>query len=101
MKVKKGDTVLIIAGKDRGKKGKIIKSLPKEEKIVVEGVNLVKKHQKPKKSGEKGQMVSLPAAIHISNAKIVCSGCGKATRTGYKIEGDKKYRICKKCGQTI
>lgn len=101
MKVKKGDNVLIISGKDRGKTGKILKAFPKEAKILVEGVNLKKKHVRPKKEGEKGQIVSLPAAIDISNAKIICSKCGKAARVGYKTEKDIKSRICKKCGQAI
>jgi len=101
MKIKKGDTVLIISGKDKGKKGKVFKVLPKENKILVESVNLRKKHQRPKKSGEKGQIITMSAPIDASNAKIICSKCGKAARVGYKIVGEKKYRICKKCGQEI
>lgn len=101
MKVKKGDNVLIIAGKDRGKTGKILKALPKEAKILVEGVNMKKKHVKPRREGEKGQIVSLPAVIDISNAKIICPKCGKAARVGYKTEKDTKSRICKKCGGVI
>ncbi len=101
MKLKKGDTVLIISGKDRGRKGKIIDSLPKKGKIVVEGINLRKKHVKAKRSGEKGQIVTMPAPMNISNVKIICSKCGKGTRVGYKVENNKKYRICKKCKQEI
>lgn len=101
MKIHKGDTVLIISGKDKGKKGKILKVLPKENKILVESVNLKKKHQRPKKSGEKGQVITKPAPIDASNVKIICSKCGKAARLGYKIVGEKKYRTCKKCGQEI
>lgn len=101
MKIHKGDTVLIISGKDKGKKGKVLKVLPKENKILVESVNLRKKHQKPRKSGEKGQVITKPAPIDASNAKIICSKCGKAARLGYKIVGEKKYRICKKCDQEI
>ena len=104
MKIKKGDTVLIISGKDKNKKGKVLEALSKERKILVEGVNLVKKHQKPKKTGEKGQIIQLPKPIDISNAKLICSKCGKPARVGYKIiTGTKnqksKIRICKKCGQ--
>jgi len=99
VKIKKGDQVLIISGKDRGKKGKVLKVLPKERRVVVEGVNLRKKHQKPKKTGEKGQVLTLPGPIDISNVKIICSKCGKTTRIGYEMMGDKKIRICKKCGQ--
>ena len=106
MKFKKGDNVLIITGKDKGRTGKIMKSLPKELKVLVEGMNLRKKHVKPKKQGEKGQVVSIPTPIDISNIKIVCPKCGKATRIGFKIsasaiEKDIKKRVCKKCNQEI
>jgi len=101
MKVKKGDNVLIIAGKDKGRTAKILKSLPKEGKILVEGINLKKKHVRPKREGEKGQIVQVPAPITVSNVKIVCPKCGKATRVGYRIEGGNKQRICKKCKQEI
>lgn len=101
MKICKGDIVLIISGKDRGRKGKVIKALPKKGKIVVEGINLRKKHVRPKKSGEKGQIITVPAPLDVSNLKLVCPKCGKVTRIGYKIEGKKKYRICKKCKQEI
>lgn len=100
-KIKKGEQVIIISGKYRGKKGKVLRVLPKEKKIAVEGVNLAKKHVRPKKSGEKGQVVEMPLPLHISNVKLICSKCGKATRVGYKFEGEKKYRVCKKCGQKI
>jgi large subunit ribosomal protein L24 len=101
MKIKKGDRVLIISGKDRGRKGKVLKVFPKERKILVEGINLVKKHQRPRRSGEKGQIIQLPKPIDVSNAKLICSKCGKATRVGHKIVEGKKFRICKKCGQEI
>jgi len=101
MRVKKGDTVLIIAGKYRGKKGKVLKTFPKEKKILVEGVNLVKKHQRPKRTGEKGQIIELLKPIDISNTKLICPKCLKPTRVGYKIIENKKYRVCKKCGQEI
>jgi large subunit ribosomal protein L24 len=99
MKIKKGDTVLVISGKDRARTGKVLDVFIKEGKIVVEGINLRKKHVKPKKSGEKGQIVQLPSPMDVSNVKLICSKCGKAARIGYKKEGDKKYRICKKCNQ--
>ncbi len=101
MKIQKNDTVLIISGKYRGKKGKVLQSFPKKEKIIIEGINLMKKHRKPKKTGEKGQIVELPAPIHISNVKLICPKCGKASRIGYKIIKGKKYRICKKCKQEV
>ena len=101
MKIKKDDQVIIISGKYRGKKGKTIRVLSKEEKIVVEGVNLVKKHVRPRKSGEKGQIVEMPSPLHVSNVKLICSKCGEATRVGYEISGKNKYRVCKKCGKRI
>ncbi len=101
MKIKKGDQVLVISGKDKGRKSKIIKVFPKEKKVIVEGINLRKKHIKPKKSGEKGQIVETPASLNVSNIKLICSKCGKPTRVGYKMEGKRKYRICKKCKQEI
>ena len=101
VKIKKGDTVLITAGKDRGKTGKVFRALPKEQGILVEGINLRKKHVRPKKQGEKGQIVQIPAVLDVSNVKIICSKCGKAARIGYLIENKEKYRICKKCRQKI
>ena len=101
MKIKKGDTVLIISGKDRARKGKVIEAFPRQGKVVVEGINLRKKHMKPKKSGEKGQIVETPVPLNVSDVKLICSKCGKPTRVGYKMEGKRKYRICKKCKQEI
>jgi len=101
MKIKKNDIVLVISGKDRAKTGKVLSVLKEKSRIVIEGINLRKKHVKPKKSGEKGQIVELPASMHSSNVKLVCAKCGKATRVGYKVENDKKFRICKKCKQEI
>ncbi|MFH0859148.1 MAG: 50S ribosomal protein L24 [Patescibacteria group bacterium] len=101
MKIKKDDIVLIISGKYRGKTGKILKSFPKKNQILVEGINLRKKHQKPKKSGEKGQIIEIPVPLNISNAQLICPKCKKAVRIGYRIEGGKKYRICKKCDKAL
>lgn len=101
MKIKKGDTVLIISGKDKGRKGKVVESFIKKGRVLIEGVNLRKKHVKPKRQGEKGQIVQLPGPITISNVKIICPKCGKAVRLGYKIEAKNKYRVCKKCNQEI
>lgn len=101
MKIKKNDTILIISGKDKGKKGKVIEALPKQGRIVVEGLNLRKKHVRPKKSGEKGQIISMPFPFNVSNAMLVCPKCGEPSRIGSKIEGEKKFRICKKCKQEI
>lgn len=101
MKIKKGDNVLIISGKDKGRTAKILRALPKERSVLVEGINLKKKHVRPKKQGEKGQIIEKPSAIDVSNIKIICPKCGKATRVGYRVEKDRKARICKKCGQEI
>lgn len=101
MKIHKGDQVLIISGKDRGRKGKVIEAFPKQGRLIIEGINLSKKHVKPKKSGEKGQVVEMPAPLNVSDVKLICPKCGKAVRTGYKLEGKKKYRVCKKCGQEV
>jgi large subunit ribosomal protein L24 len=101
MRIKKGDTVLVISGKDKNRKGKIIQALPKKGKVVVEGINLKKKHVKPKKNGEKGQMVQIAAPFDISNVQLICTKCSKATRVGYKMEGETKFRYCKKCGKEI
>ena len=101
MKIKKGDTVLVIAGKDRGKTGRVLKSLPTEMRISVEGVNMKQKHVRPKRQDEKGQVVKISAGFDASNVKLICPKCGKATRVGYKIEKGKKSRICKKCKSEI
>lgn len=101
MKIHKDDQVLIISGKDKGRKGKVIEALPKETRIIIENINLRKKHVRPKKSGEKGQIVELPGPLNVSDVKIICPKCNKAARIGYKIENKKKYRICKKCNQEI
>lgn len=101
MKIKKKDTVLITSGKDKGKKGTVLRILVKENRLVVENVNLRKRHQKPKKSGEKGQIVAVSSPIALANVKLVCPKCGQGTRVGYKIVDKKKYRICKKCNSEI
>jgi large subunit ribosomal protein L24 len=74
---------------------------PKEGKITLENANFKKKHVRPKKQGEKGQVIEIPAPFSYSNVKLVCPKCGKPTRVGYKIVNDKKYRLCKKCGQEL
>lgn len=102
MKIKKGDKVIMTAGKDSGKEAKVLRVLPRTQRVVVEGLNLVKKHQRPRKQGEKGQLIEIPRAVDSSNMRIICSGCGKKTRVGYqKTESGKKVRICKKCKQQI
>ena len=101
MKIKKNDLVKMLAGKDSGKTGKVLRVFPEEKKVVVEGLNMLKKHNRPKKEGEKGQRIEMPRKIDISNAMLVCPKCAKATRVGYKTEGEKKMRVCKKCKAEI
>ncbi len=100
-KIKKNDQVKIISGKDKGKTGKVLRVFPTEEKILVEGLNLRKKHMKPRKEGEKGQRIEIPGKLNISNIMLVCPKCGKDTRVGYKIVEKNKFRFCKKCQAEI
>ena len=99
--VRVGDTVLVLAGTYKGKKGKIIEVNPEKNTCKVEGVNIVTKHKKMRKQGEKSELKKMEGAIDISNVQIVCGKCGKATRVGHKIEGDHKHRVCKKCGNVL
>ena len=95
MKIKKGDNVIIISGKDKGKEGKVIKAIPAKEQVVVEGANIKKKNQRAKKGGQKGQIVEFSAPLHISNVMIKDPKTGKPTRVGMKVDGKKKVRITK------
>lgn len=100
--VKTGDTVVILSGKDKGKKGKVLQVSPKENKVIVEGCNMVTKHVKPRKQGENGGIVKAEGAMYASKVQIVCSKCGKAVRVGHKILADgSKVRVCTKCGETL
>jgi large subunit ribosomal protein L24 len=100
--VKTGDTVVVLNGKDRGKKGKVLQVSPKEGKVIVEGINMVSKHVKPRKMGEEGGIVKAEGAMYASKVQIVCPRCGKPTRVGHKIyEDGTKERICKKCGEAL
>ena len=101
MKVKKNDTVLVITGKDAGKTAKVLVALPKSNRIVVDGVNVQKKHKKARSAQEVSSIVNQSGAIDASNVLVVCPVCGKATRVAYKFEGDKKARVCKKCGAIL
>jgi len=101
MKIKKGDIVEIIIGKDRGKRGRVLKVWSKKKKIIVEGLNLVVKHTKPRREGEKGQRVRIPAPLWLSKVMLVCPHCKKKTRVGFKFFDNKKARICKKCKEII
>lgn len=97
--VKTGDTVIVINGKDRGAKGKVLEVAPSEGKVIVEGVNIVTKHVKPKQMGEQGGLVKAESALYADKVQLVCPKCGKATRVGHVIDEKtgKKMRVCKKC----
>lgn len=105
MNIRKGDKVMIIKGKDRNKSGKVIEMISKDSTVIVEGLNLYKKSLRPKKQGEKGQMISVPRPIKMQNIQLVCSSCGKPTRTGIKVKegkgGNIKERFCKKCNAIV
>ena len=101
MKLKKGDNVIVIAGKDKGKKGKIVRVLVAKNKVVVEGLNMLKKNQRPRKSGEKGQIISVAMPIHVSNVMIVDPKTGKGSRIGKKKVGNKMVRVTKRSDQEI
>ena len=101
MKVKKNDTVLVLTGKDAGKTAKVLVALPKDNKVVVDGINVQKKHKKARSAQEVSSIVNQSGAIDASNVLVVCPACNKATRVAYKTEGDKKVRVCKKCGAVL
>ena len=101
MRIKKGDNVKVLVGKDRGKTGKVLAVFGKDARVSVEGVNLYKKHVRPKRQGEKGEVVTLTRPVHNSNVILVCPSCSRNTRIGYRIQGEEKSRYCKKCNTTI
>ena len=101
MNIRKDDKVVVISGKDKGKEGKVIVANPKAGKVIVEGVNVASKHQKPRKQGEEGGIIKVETPIYASKVQLVCPKCGKATRVAHKITDGKKTRVCKKCGAEI
>ena len=101
MHVKKGDKVMVISGKDKGKTGVILSAFPKKDRVLVEGVNIVKKHVKPNQLNPQGGIVSQEAAIHVSNVMLVDPKSGEPTRVGFKVEDGKKVRVAKKSGNVI
>ena len=98
MNVKKGDLVEVIAGKDRGVRAKVLRAMPEEGKVLVEGVAMVKKAIRPNQNNQEGGIISQEAPINVSNVELVCPTCGKATRVGHEMKDGKKVRVCKKCG---
>ena len=104
MKVHKGDTVLVVAGKDKGAKGKVLRAYPTRNRVLVEGVNRIKKHtavSANERGAQSGGIVTQEAPIHVSNVMLVCPSCGEATRVARRREDGKLVRVCKKCGQEI
>lgn len=97
MKLKKGDNVIVITGKDLDKRGKILSINNIKNRVLVEGINLYKKHQRPRKQGEKGEIITVPRTLNSSNVQLYCGACGRGTRCGYRVEGEKKIRYCKRC----
>ena len=101
MKIKKGDNVIVVSGKDKGKKGKVIKALPRKEMIVIEGVNMKKKHKKPRRANQKGQVIEFAVPLHVSNVMVVDPKSGKPTRIGFEFRGGKKVRVAKRSNTVL
>ncbi len=101
MHIKKGDTVIVRTGKDRGKSGKVLRIDVKDNRILVEGINIFKKHSRPKKEGQKGETITISKPLPFSNIMLLCKTCGKGVRIGIRLEGEKKVRFCKQCETTF
>ena len=101
MKIKKGDTVQVLSGNDKGKTGEVLEIIPKTSRVIVKGVNIRKKHIKPKKQGEEGGIIPVECSIHSSKVNVVCPKCNKATKIKIENDGKEKVRVCKKCGAKI
>jgi large subunit ribosomal protein L24 len=100
--VRKGDTVMVVAGKERGKKGKVLRVIPEKGRVVVERLNLIKKHQKPTQKVRQGGIIEREGSLHVSNVMLVCGKCNKATRTGVQTLSDgRRVRVCKKCSEIV
>ena len=101
MRIRKGDTVLVISGKDRGRKGKVRSSLPRKGKVIAEGINVVKKHARPIHGARQAGIIEAPTPIYVSKLMLICPQCGNPTRVGFKVLPDKKVRLCRRCGEVI
>ena len=102
MSIKKGDTVIVLSGKDKGKQGKVLVAMPADRKVIVEGINVVSRHTRPRKQGEEGGILKKEAPVYACKVQKVCPKCNKPTRPAHKILADgKKVRVCKKCGAEI
>ena len=101
MNIKKDDKVIVLSGKDKGKEGKVLSADPKAGKVIVEGVNVASRHYRARKQGEEGGILKQETPIYVCKVMAVCPKCGKPTRIAHKMDGDKKVRVCKKCGATM
>ena len=101
MKLRKGDRVRVISGKDVGKEGEITRVYPVEERVIIDGVNVAKRHQRATGATMQGGIIDKDMPLHVSNVAIVCTSCGKHTRIGYRFEGSEKLRVCRKCGKDL
>ncbi|MDR2361087.1 MAG: 50S ribosomal protein L24 [Oscillospiraceae bacterium] len=102
MKLKQGDNIVVLSGKDKGKRGEILVAMPKSGKLIVSGVNVATKHQKPRSAQEQGGIIETETPIYVCKVQLICPKCGKATRVGYKIMDDgSKARVCKHCAEAI
>jgi large subunit ribosomal protein L24 len=101
MKIRKGDTVQVIAGKDLGKVGEVTRVLKDSDRVIVDGVNVAKRHQRATQATMQGGIIDKDMPIHVSNVAIVCTSCGTHTRIGYRFDGDEKLRVCRKCGKDL
>jgi len=102
MKIRKNDTVLVIAGKDRGKKGRVRRALPKKQKVIVEGINMIKRHSRARRAARQAGIIELEAPLHVSNVMLLCNKCNKPVRVGFRFLADgRKARICRSCQEVI
>ena len=101
MNIKKNDTVVVLSGKDKGKQGKVLETMPSAGKVLVQGINIATTHVKPRRQGEEGGIIRKEAPLYVSKVMRVCPKCNKPTRAAYKLENGEKRRVCKKCGEII
>ena len=101
LKIKKGDTVKVLSGNDKGKTGEVLEVMPRTQKVVVKGINMKTKHVKPRRQGEEGGIITREFPIHMCKLSVVCPKCGKAVRIGFEMDKDNKVRVCKSCGEKI
>jgi large subunit ribosomal protein L24 len=101
VKIRRGDMAVVIAGKDKGKKARVLRVMPAEGKVVLEAINMLTKHRKPRNQTTPGGIIKQEGPVHISNVMVICPGCSEATRVGHKVENGEKTRVCKKCGAAL